>query len=132
VISDKLKTAIENSTKVRLEDLFEDKTITVGNEWVEDSMRIICNNTGKGNFKVKIEDLKKFVIKKAPEVGEDGVAKVDEKSENAEENLRWFIHYVLTKRLGTQSQALQGIYIDMIRELHFSIQANDRTRSVIR
>ena len=51
IISDKIKSHIEAGTKVRLDDLLEDETINVDNEHVEDQIRIICNNTGKGNFK---------------------------------------------------------------------------------
>jgi hypothetical protein len=41
-------------------------------------MRSICNNTGKGNFKLKIEELKKFVIKKPNKIGDDGKEIYDE------------------------------------------------------
>ena len=73
------------------------------------------------NFKQKIEDLKKFVIKKPPKMGEDGKEVIDEKSAKAGDHLRWFIHYILTKRLGAQSVALQNIYVEMIRELNQAI-----------
>jgi len=33
-------------------------------------------------------------------VDADGKEIIDEKSQNAEENLKWFIQYILTKRLG--------------------------------
>jgi hypothetical protein len=64
VITEKLRRAVENETKVRLEELLEDSSIQIQDEYVEDQIRIICNNTGKSNFKQKVEDLKKFVIKK--------------------------------------------------------------------
>jgi len=64
-LNEKVKQAIEGVSKLRLDDLLEDTSINVNNEYVEDQMRIICNNTGKSNFKQKIEELKKFVIKKA-------------------------------------------------------------------
>ena len=99
-LNEKVKQAIEGVSKLRLDDLLEDTSINVNNEYVEDQMRIICNNTGKSNFKQKIEELKKFVIKKAKQVDADGKEIIDEKSQNAEENLKWFIQYILTKRLG--------------------------------
>ena len=99
-LNEKVKLAIEGVSKLRLDDLLEDTSINVNNEYVEDQMRIICNNTGKSNFKQKIEELKKFVIKKAKQVDADGKEIIDEKSQNAEENLKWFIQYILTKRLG--------------------------------
>jgi len=105
VIDTKFKSAIAQGLKVRLDDLLEDTTINVGDEYVEDQIRIICNNTGKGNFKQKIEDLKKYVVKKVVKAG-DEAKEGDEKTDNAEENLRWFIQYILTKRLGPTSVAL--------------------------
>jgi hypothetical protein len=63
-IKEKFQTAIDNSSKLRLDDLMEDNTINLDDEFVEDQIRIICNNTGKSNFKQKIEDLKKFVVQK--------------------------------------------------------------------
>jgi hypothetical protein len=92
--------AKEAGTKARLDDLLEDDTIKVEDEYVEDRIRIICNNTGLANLKAKLEELKKFVIKKAPKIGEDGKEIIDEKSAKADDHLRWFIHYILTKRLG--------------------------------
>ena len=89
-------------------------------EDIEDSIRKICNNTGRGNFKQKIEVLKELVIKKAPKVV-DGKEVEDAKAANADMHLRWFIHYILTKRLGPQSVALQNIYVEMIRELNVAI-----------
>jgi len=91
VITEKLRRAIEAGTKVRIEDLLEDSSIKVQDEYVEDQIRIICNNTGKSNFKQKVEDLKKFVVKKQPVKDEHGVEKIDEKSADAEAHLRWFI-----------------------------------------
>jgi hypothetical protein len=62
-------------------------------------LRIICNNTGKGNFKQKIEELKKYVIKKPQKLGENGKEIIDEKSSKADDILRWLIHYIISKRL---------------------------------
>ena len=98
---------------------------------MEDQIRIICNNTGKTNFKQKMEDLKKFVIKRQPKMGEDGKEIIDEKSAKADDHLRWFIHYILTKRLGAQSASLQNIYVEMIRELNQAIQQINRSYSVV-
>lgn len=130
-IDEKIKRAHELGSKVRLDDLLDDETIKVENEYVEDQIRIICNNTGKGNFKQKIEDLKKFVIKKPPKVGDDGKEIVDEKSARAEDHLRWLIHYILSKRLGAQSVALQSIYVEMIRELNQAIPRAARSQTVV-
>ena len=77
------------------------------------------------------EDLKKYVIKSAPKFNELGLEIVDPKSEHAEDNLRFLISYILCKRLGPQSVALQGIYVDMLRELHQSIQEVNKSRNVI-
>lgn len=131
VIDEKIKNAKDQGTKARLDELLDDETIKVENEYVEDQIRIICNNTGRGNFKQKIEDLKKFVIKKAPKIGEDGKEIIDEKSAKADDHLRWFIHYILTKRLGAQSVALQNIYVEMIRELNVAIQQVNKLSSVV-
>lgn len=105
-IKDKIQTAINNNTKIRFEDLLDDTTIKLDSEYVEDQMRIICNNTGKSNFKDKVEDLKKFVVQKPPQIDKDGNEVIDKKSANAKDNLKWFIHYILTKRLGHQSVSL--------------------------
>lgn len=51
MIGDKIKKAIENGTKVRLDEILDDPSIKVENEDVEDNIRKICNNTGRGNFK---------------------------------------------------------------------------------
>lgn len=48
---DKIQKAIDDGSKIRFEDLLEDDTIHLDNEYVEDQIRIICNNTGKSNFK---------------------------------------------------------------------------------
>jgi hypothetical protein len=57
------------------------------------------------------------VIKKHGKIGDDGKEILDEKSANAEVHLRWFIHCILTKRIGTQGASIQGIFVEMIREL---------------
>jgi len=101
VIDEKMKKATESGGKVRLAELLDDDQIIVENEYVEDEMRKICNHTDRGNFKQKIEDLKKFVIKKPAKLDENGQEIIDEKSANADQHLLWFIHCILTKRLGT-------------------------------
>lgn len=95
-----LKKASESGGKVRLAELLDDDKIKVENEYVEDEIRKICNHTDRGNFKQKIEDLKKFVIKKPAKLDENGIQIVDEKSANADQHLLLFIHSILTKRLG--------------------------------
>jgi nicotinamide riboside kinase len=96
-----MKKASDSGGKVRLAELLDDESITVENEYVEDEIRKICNHTDRGNFKQKIEDLKKFVIKKPSKIDENGIEIPDEKSEHAEQHLRWFVHCILTKRLGS-------------------------------
>ena len=71
----------------------EDSTIQVQDEWVEDQLRIICNNTGKGNFKQKVEDLKKHVLPPSNSEGQE------DKATQAQAHLRWFIQYLLTRRI---------------------------------
>ena len=131
VIDEKFKRATESGGKIRLAELLEDDQIAVENEYIEDEIRKICNHTDRGNFKQKIEDLKKFVIKKPVKHDENGKEIVDEKSANADQHLLWFIHCILTKRLGAQGAALQSIYVEMIRELHNSVQKTNKNASVI-
>jgi hypothetical protein len=107
IIEAKITKAIEVGGKVRLADLLDDESIIVENEYVEDQMRIICNHTDRGNFKQKIDLLKTFVIRKHGKIGEDGKEIIDEKSAKAEDHLRWFIHCILTKRIGTQGASIQ-------------------------
>lgn len=133
VIEKKIKTALEKGGKVSLAELLDDDTIKVDNEWVEDKIRVICNHTVRGNFKEKIEELKQFVIKRAPKIGDDGQEIVDEKSARADEHLKWFIHCILTKRLGAQGAALLPIFVAMIRELSAdqTILKGERVHSVV-
>lgn len=131
VIDGKIAKAIESGGKVRLADLLDDESISVESEYVEDQIRVICNHTDRGNFKQKIEDLKKFVIKKPSKIGEDGKEIVDEKSAKAEDHLRWFIHCILTKRIGTQGASIQQIFVEMIRELSNAIIKVNKNQSVI-
>jgi hypothetical protein len=98
---------VASGNKVRLADLLDDDSIKVESEYVEDQIRIICNHTDRGNFKQKIEDLKKYVIKKPSKIGDDGKEIVDEKSAKAEDHLKWFIHCILTKRIGAQGASIQ-------------------------
>ena len=131
IIEEKLNKAIESGGKVRLADFLDDESISVENEYVEDQIRIICNHTDRGNFKQKIEDLKKFVIKKPCKIGDDGKEITDEKSAKAEDHLRWFIHCILTKRIGTQGASIQGIFVEMIRELSNAISKVNKNQSVL-
>jgi hypothetical protein len=128
---EKIRNAKETGGKVRLEELLDDSSIKVESEYVEDQIRIICNNTGRGNFERKIEDLKKFVIKNPAQYDEEGKEVADETSAKADDHLRWFIHYILTKRLGAQSLALQNIYVEMIRELNSARLKVTTTQSVV-
>lgn len=43
---------------------------------------------------------------------------MEQKSARAEDNLRWLLHYILSKRLSSQSFPLQQIYAEIIRELN--------------
>ena len=106
----------------------------------QEQIKFICNNTGKGNFKQKLEDLKLFVVPKSPPSGNG--KKVEEKTEKpeesnsgnnkvkeeAEQNLAWFIHYILTKRISGQNQTLHHIYIELIKQ----IGVDDATPKTIR
>lgn len=64
----------------------------------QETIKFICNNTGKNNFEPKLEDLKQVV-------------------KPSETNLKWFINYILTKRISVQYQKQQHIYIDLVRQL---------------
>ena len=75
--------------------------------------------------------MKKFVIKKPSKIGEDGKEIVDEKTAKAEDHLRWFIHCILTKRIGTQGASIQQIFVEMIRELSNAISKVNKNQSVI-
>ena len=90
-----------------------------------------CNNAGRANFKQKTEELKKFVVKKPPKMGDDGKEIIDEKSARADDHLRWLIHYILSKRLGSQGLALQSIYVEIIRELNQAIPNACGQRTVV-
>lgn len=126
-IDEKIARANDQGSKVRLDDILDDETIKVENEWIQDQIRMTCNNAGRANFKQKTEELKKFVMekkfvqKKPAKAGDEGKEVVDEKATRADDHLRWLIHYILSKRLGAQSVALQGIYVDIIRELNQAI-----------
>jgi hypothetical protein len=65
--------------KVRLEDIIEDSNMP-GSNLVEE-LRLLCNQTGKGNFPSKLEELK-GIINRNPTV-----------------NLPYMINYFITKRL---------------------------------
>lgn len=47
----------------------------------QETIKFICNNTGKNNFEPKLEDLKQVVVR------------------SNDTNLKWFINYILTKRI---------------------------------
>ena len=83
VIKDKIQNSITSGMKLRIDDMIEDQSLQLEDEYVEDQIRIICNNTGKSNFKQKIEDLKKFVIKKPIQYDKEGNEIIDKKSSKA-------------------------------------------------
>ena len=107
---------MKQDSKLRFEELIEDASIVIEDEYVEGEIRKICNNTGRANFKQKVEDLKNFVIKKPASKDESGKEADAEKPDNAEMHLKWLLQYILTKKLAAQS--LQGIFVDMIRGLN--------------
>lgn len=57
-LNEKIKATVEKGSKLRLTDLLDDESIKVDDEWTEDQIRLICNQTDKGNFKQKIQDLR--------------------------------------------------------------------------
>jgi len=71
------------------------------------------------------------LIKKTNKFMSDGTPEYDDKCVNAEENLRWFIHYILAKRIGAQSVGIQAIYVEMLRELNSTVPRNSRNLTVI-
>ena len=50
-IDEKIMRANEQGSKVRLDDILDDETIKVENEWIQDQIRMTCNNAGRANFK---------------------------------------------------------------------------------
>lgn len=46
-------------------------------------------------------------------------------------SLRWFIHIVITRRVGSQSATLLPIYAQMIRELNNLIPQITRSKNVL-
>lgn len=101
-IDEKIARASEQGTKLRLDDILEDESITIENIDIQDQIRLACNNAGRANFKQKTEELKKLVEKRPPKIGDDGKEILDEKSQRADEHLMWLIHYILSKRLRSQ------------------------------
>lgn len=79
-IDEKIARASEQGTKLRLDDILEDESITIENVDIQDQIRLACNNAGRANFKQKTEELKKLVEKRPPKVGDDGKEILDEKS----------------------------------------------------
>jgi hypothetical protein len=71
----------------------------------------LCNNTGKSNFKSKLEELKNLVVFKKVKENKtnakdaDQDKEKDEKAEDSKEvkdnNLKWFIQYILVRRINT-------------------------------
>lgn len=96
VLDQKINDAKHNKTKVRFEDMIEDNQQDLPTQDDQETIKFICNNTGKNNFEPKLEDLKQVV-------------------RPSEVNLKWFINYILTKRISVQYQKQQHIYIDLVR-----------------
>lgn len=92
----KINKALADGNKLRLEDLIDDTNMPGPNETVQEQIKFICNNTGKNNFAMKLEDLKQFI-------GGNMI------------NLNWLIHYILTKRIQTAN--LFPIYIELLKQL---------------
>lgn len=104
-IDSKLEKALSESVKIRLEDLLEDLSLPTPSDNCQEQIKFICNNTGKSNFKAKLEELKEQVLNKCA------------KDEDPFCNLNWFIHYLLTKRISGQNQNLQHLYVEQIKQL---------------
>lgn len=99
-IAAKISNALKQESKLRFEELIEDASIVIEDEYVEGEIRKICNNTGRANFKQKVEDLKSFVIQKPAPKDDSGQEGGAEKPDNAEMHLKWLLQYILTKKLG--------------------------------
>ena len=80
VIDQKMQEAKNNKTRLKFEDLIEDNTQELPTQDAQETIKFICNNTGKLNFEPKMEDLKQVV-------------------KPSEVNLKWFINLILTKRI---------------------------------
>ena len=122
VIDTRIEDAKQNKQqRLRFEDLIEDKALTQPSQDAIDSIKLKCNNTGKNNFKQKLEELKELVTVKPQSASSRNKSANDEQTEEqkaeANTNLNWFINYILTKRISGQNQTLHGIYIDLIRML---------------
>lgn len=96
-IEEKLQRAISENVKVKLEDIIEDSLMAGPSQETQEDFKFICNNTGKNNFAQKLEQLKGHI------------------NQNPAVNLNWFIHFILTKRLGSLN--LISLYIDMIKQI---------------
>ena len=122
-IDQKIEDAKQNKQqRLRFEDLIEDNTLAQPSQEAIDSIKLKCNNTGKNNFKQKLEELKELVtIKALSSSARNNVRKEEEQTEEQKAeitiNLNWFINYILTKRISGQNQTLHHIYISLIREL---------------
>lgn len=66
-----------------------------------------------------MEELKKFVV--ARRIEDPTAETMEQKSARAEDNLRFLLHYILSKRLGPTGSPLQQIYAEIIRELNQSV-----------
>jgi len=74
---------------------------------VIDQIKLKCNNTGKNNFKQNLEAIKDLVITKAEEQRKTAIAngtqaepkEGEERPEQKDINLNWFLNYILTKRI---------------------------------
>ena len=54
----KIQKALSDGSKMRIEDLLEDPSMAGPNETVQEQIKFICNNTGKNNFALKLDELK--------------------------------------------------------------------------
>ena len=70
IIDQKIEDAKHNKQqRLRFEDLIEDKALQQPSQEAIDSIKLKCNNTGKNNFKQKLEELKELVTVKPPSTG---------------------------------------------------------------
>ena len=88
--------AVNESNKLRLEELIEDKTLEQPEQEIQSKIIQICNNIGKANFPIKLEELKVILAK------------------DQQVNLRWLCHYILTRRI---SSNLQTLFINILKAL---------------
>jgi hypothetical protein len=87
---------MRENIKVKFDDIIEDSNLPGPAHDQQEELRSICNTTGKTNFAKKIEELK-IILNQNPGV-----------------NLKWFIHFLLIKRINATN--LFVYFVDFIRQ----------------